>query len=411
MTIDTDQTEQLPEVLTMPLAAGPHGSVPPAFERLRRERPVARVILPSGDSAWLVTRYQDITRIGSDRRFSRDLTAAGSVRVAGDDFNSVKGGIFNLDPPDHTRVRHVLQRYFSPAAAGALQPVIAGHAHRLIDAMQAGPNPVDLMNAYAFPLGLYMASEVMGVPVAQRRQIVPDLHVQTDWAQEPSIIGASTQRLMAFADEVIQAKRDEGLSQRGPVTALIQAQDRGEITAEELRGTVMYLFLTSAEPVAGPTAVAVYTLLRHPGVLGRVLSGNTDELWDQAVREVLRYHHNAVDSLPRVATEDVEVSGVLIRKGESVITPWISASCDPEFFKEPEKFRTDRPGSEHAEVTFGSGPHFCLGANIARMHLKTALRTLWSRLPDLSLAVKHEDIAWEPAHYFFTRPVELTVSW
>ncbi|WP_405166500.1 cytochrome P450 [Nocardia sp. NBC_01499] len=310
-------------------------------------------------------------------------------------------------------MRRVLQRYFSPAAAVSLQPIIAGHANRLLDAMQAGPNPTDLMSAYAFPLALHMACEVMAVPVEQRRKIIPDIHVQMDLTQQSAIIGASTQRMMEFADEVLESKRAQGATLDDPIGALICANDVGDITAEELRGTVMYLFLTSAEPVTGPTAVAVYTLLRHPDILrARPPDNDTpNDFWEQAVREILRLHHNSATSLPRVATEDVEIAGVTIHKGDSVITPWIAASCDPQQFKTPEKFRLGRGRGEHCEVTFGTGPHFCLGANIARMHLTTALQTLWSRLPELTLAVKHEDIAWEPPDFLFTRPVELPVSW
>ncbi|KAA8885659.1 cytochrome P450 [Nocardia colli] len=412
MTMLERPDEPLPDVLTMPLPDGPHGLEPSIFHRLRRERPVAKVVLPSGDQVWLLTRFGDITAIGSDRRFSRDLTMSGSVRLVGDDFNSVRGGIFNLDPPDHTRVRRTIQKFFSPTAATELQPVIAAHANRLIDAMTAGPNPTDLMRQYAFPLALHMACEVMAVPVEQRRKIIPDIHVQMDLTQESAIIGASTQRMLEFADEVLDSKRAQGAAPDDPISTLIHAHDAGDITTEELRGTVMYLFLTSAEPVTGPTAVAVYTLLRHPDILRSPLRDEApDRFWDQVVREVLRLHHNSATSLPRVATEDVEIAGVTIAKGDAVITPWIAASCDPSQFKAPDKFRPTRSRGEHSEVTFGTGPHFCLGANIARMHLKTALHTLWSRLPELTLAVRHEDIAWEPPEFLFTRPVELPVSW
>ncbi|MEU9708438.1 cytochrome P450 [Streptomyces sp. NPDC047967] len=403
--------QALPHPLPLPLPDGAHGMAPPYFERLRRERPVARVSLPSGENAWLITRYQDATAIGSDRRFSRDLTAAGTIRLPREDFNSVKGGIFNLDPPRHTTVRRILQPYFSPAAAHALRDSITGYAHELIDSLEAGPNPTDLMNAYAFPLALMMACKVMAVPVEQRRTIVPETRTQMDWRQDSALIGPSTQRLMAFADDVIAAKRAEGPTDRDPIGALIRTQASGDIDADELRGTVMYLFLTSAEPLTGPTGVGVYTLLRHPAILARLRAEPNDALWDEAVRELLRFHHNSATSLPRLALEDVEVGGVLIRRGELVITPWLAATWDPAHYKDPEKFRLGRAAAERPEITFGSGPHFCLGANIAVMHLHVALRILWERLPELSLAVRHMDVAWEPPDFLFTRPVELPVTW
>ncbi|MGX1773787.1 cytochrome P450 [Nocardia brasiliensis] len=292
-----------------------------------------------------------------------------------------------------------------------MRPRIIEHADRLLDQIVEGPNPTDLMHTYAFPLALQMACEVMAVPVEQRRTIVPDVQNQVDWTQQSAIVGASTHRLLTFADEVIAAKRTHTDGADDPIIALIRAHARDEISADELRGTVMYLFLTSAEPVTGPTGLAVYTLLRHPAVLRSVLEHDTDEKWDEAVREILRYHHNSMTSLPRKAVEDVEIAGVLIRKGDSVITPWIAATWDPDHYKAPEKFRLGRARTEHPEVTFGTGPHFCLGFNIARMHLAVALRTLWTRLPDLTLAVKHADVAWEPPEFLLTRPVELPITW
>ncbi|MFC4036282.1 cytochrome P450 [Streptomyces polygonati] len=171
----------------------------------------------------------------------------------------------------------------------------------------------------------------------------------------------------------------------------------------------MYLFVTSAEPVTGPVTTGVYTLLRHPEQLARVL--RDPGLWPTAVTELLRLHHNGMTSMPRVALTDTELHGVLIRAGDAVVTPWVAATWDPEHFKQPDRFRLDRSTQEDPAITFGTGPHFCLGVNMARMFLETALSTLFEDLPDLTLAAKHEDIAWEPDTYLFTRPVELPVTW
>ncbi|MFB7746252.1 cytochrome P450 [Streptomyces sp. NPDC056132] len=401
----------LPDPLALPLPDGEHGMAPAVFDQLRRQRPVAKVVLPSGEEAWLLTRHADIIAVGSDRRFSRDLTAGGTIQLPREDFNSVKGGIFNLDPPRHGLVRRILQPYFSPASAHELRGTITGYAHQLIDSLEAGPNPADLMSAYAVPLALMMACEVMAVPVEQRRAIMPETRAQMDWRQSSALIGASTQRLMGFADDVIAAKRAQGQSGQDPISALIRAQNAGDIDTDELRGTVMYLFLTSAEPVTGPTAVGVYSLLRHPEILTRLRTTASDDLWEQAVRELLRFHHNSATSLPRRALTDLDISGVTIRRGDLVITPWIAATWDPKHYKNPEKLRLGRAARERPDITFGNGPHFCLGANIAVTHLHCALRTLWDRLPQLTLAVRHIDIAWEPPEFLFTRPVELPITW
>lgn len=114
---------------------------------------------------------------------------------------------------------------------------------------------------------------------------------------------------------------------------------------------------------------------------------------------------------PAIALDDTELHGVRIRAGDAVVTPWVAATWDPEHYKQPERFRLDRSTREDPAITFGTGPHFCLGVNIARLYLQTALSTLFTQLPELALAAKHEDIAWEPDTYLFTRPTELPVTW
>lgn len=415
MTVASSRSEtrtELPEILRWPFPSGPHGTAPPLYATLREQRPVARVELPSGGWAWMLTRRADITLVGSDRRFSRNLTHGDGVRIAGDDFNAVPGGIFNLDPPDHTRVRRIVQRFFNPEAARRLRPTIAGRAHGLIDAMDSGINPADLYPAYATPLALHLACDMMSVSMEQRRKIIPDLHDQVDFARDSALIATSTRNILEFAAEVIEAKRAEWAgADNDPISALIDARNRDEISEQELHGTVMYLFVTSAEPVLGPVVVGVYTLTRYHNQLDQLLTRASDELWDTAVWELVRYHHNGLISLPRMAVEDVVLHGVTIKAGDAVLTPWVAATWDPAHYHKPDRFWIFRAPEEDPAITFGTGPHFCLGANIARTYLHTALRTLFERLPELAVAVKHADIAWEPDHFIFTRPIELPVTW
>jgi cytochrome P450 len=211
---------------------------------------------------------------------------------------------------------------------------------------------------------------------------------------------------------VIEAKRAASTqADSDPIAALIAAQRQGDISEQELHGTVMYLFVTSAEPVTGPVAVGVYTLTRHPDQLDQLKTHADDALWDAAVWELVRYHHNSLISLPRMAIEDLTLHGVRIKAGDAIVTPWVAATWDPEHYHEPERFSIHRSPKEEPAITFGTGPHFCLGANIARMYLHTALRTLFERLPGLTPAAQHEDITWEPDEFLFTRPTTLPITW
>jgi tRNA-dependent cyclodipeptide synthase len=392
-------------VLRWPLPFGEHGTPPPLFARLRAERPVCPLEMPSGQRMWLLTRRDDILRAAADPRLSRDLTYEGAPRIAGDDFNAIPGGIFNLDPPAHTRVRRILQPLYQRGAVEAMRPMIAAHAAELLDAMDAGPNPADLVAAYASPLALRVSCEVLRIPLEQRRTYLSLFRTQTDYTADPAEIGASTEAITELSDSIV-AGRQEPPDPGEPLGALILAHRDGVISRDELVGTVAYLLVTGADPVVGPLATGTLTLLRHRDQLDEVLAD--PGLWPAAVEEILRYHHNGFLSNPRVALEDVEIRGVTVRAGEAVVTPFLAALWDPEHVRDPHRFRIRRSGD--ATAGFGHGPHHCLGSSLARVHLATALEALFTRHPDLTLAVRAEDVPWEE-EMLFARPALLPVTW
>ncbi|MFB7645759.1 cytochrome P450 [Streptomyces sp. NPDC056084] len=402
MSVDVER--MLP--LQYPFTPGPLGTPPPVLDWARKHHPVCPVRLPSGTQVWMITRRSDIAQVLTDPRFSRDLVYQGAPRFVGEDFTSMAGGIFNLDPPDHTRVRHVISRFYTRAEVETYRPMVERHAARLLDAMADGPNPADLVPAYAAPLPLAVSSEILRVPVEQRETYLAYFRTQTNLAVPPEEIAAATKAVIAFTSEVIEAKRREGAAEQGPIEALIQAEAAGQISEQELQGTVAYLFVTGSEPLVSPLGTGVVTLLLHGGQLKECIKD--PDLWPKAVEEVLRYHHNGVLGMPRVATEDVTLHGVTMRKGDGVCTPMLGATWDPEHYRNPAKFNIHR--HTDAAATFGAGPHFCLGAALTRMFLHTAYQALFARFPSLFLAVPEDDIPWE-LDLFFTKPAVLPVAW
>lgn len=394
--------------LQYPFTPGELGTPPPVLDWARKHRPVCPVRLPSGTQVWMVTRKDDITRILTDARFSRDLVHEGAPRFVGEDFTSMAGGIFNLDPPDHTRVRHVISRFYTRAGVEAYRPMVRRHANRLLDAMAEGPNPADLVPAYAAPLPLEVSSEILCVPVEQRETYHSFFRTQTNLAVSPQEVAAATKAVIEFTGEVIEAKRRTKTENRaeGPIEALIQATADEEISETELQGTVAYLFVTGSEPLVSPLGTGVVTLLVNPLELRDCL--NAPSLWPKAVEELLRYHHNGVLGMPRIATEDVRLHDVSIAKGDGVCTPMLGATWDPAHYRNPAKFNIHRRTGGTA--TFGAGPHFCLGASLSRMFLHTAYQALFARFPTLLLAVPEYDIPWE-LDLFFTKPAMLPVAW
>ncbi|MFF2617103.1 cytochrome P450 [Kitasatospora sp. NPDC058046] len=393
------------DILQWPLPAGEHGTPPPLYATLRRERPVCPLRMPSGQTTWLLTRHDDITGVLTDPRFSRDLVYPGAPRLIGEDFNSVPGGIFNLDPPRHTRVRQILNPLFNRRAAERYSTAIAAHAEDLLTAMAGGSNPADLVSAYTAPLALRVSCGLLRIPADRRQALHGCFREQTSQNADRTDVSAATEQIGALAAEIV-ADKWSAPDPTEPIGALIAARQAEEITSDELHGTVSYLLVTGIEPLVSSASTGIVTLLRHPEELQSVLED--PRLWPAVVEEVLRFHHNGYLSNPRVALEDTEIRGVPIRAGESVVTPMIAATWDPDHYKHPHRFNIHR--RTDGSRTFGAGPHFCLGASLARAHLRIAFEALFTRFPRLILAIDADELPWDEDN-LFTRPLVLPVAW
>ncbi|GBG40587.1 tRNA-dependent cyclodipeptide synthase [Mycobacterium montefiorense] len=408
-TIGTATTDSvLP--LRYPFPPGELGTPPPVLEWARKHRPVCPVQLPSGTEVWMVTRKNNIAQVLTDPRFSRNLVHKDAPRYVGEDFTAVPGCIFNLDPPDHTRVRHVISRFYTSAGAETYRPMVEQHAARLLDAMAEGPNPADLVPAYIAPLPLAASSAILRIPIEQVQAHRRCFHAQTNPAASPEQVAAATKAVTEFTSEVIEEKLRETTNAdtaQGPIEALIQARAADLISEQELQGTVAYLLVIGSEPLVSPLGTGIATLLVNRDQLNACINDPT--LWPKAVEEVLRYHHNGgVLGLPRVATEDITLHNVTIRRGQGVCTPMLSATWDPEHYQNPAKFNIHR-GTD-ATAAFGAGPHFCLGTALTRMFLLTAYQALFAHFPTLFLAISEHEIPRE-LDLFFTGPASVPVVW
>ncbi|MFH8789249.1 cytochrome P450 [Streptomyces roseoverticillatus] len=394
-----------PLPLRYPFALGPMGTPPPVIHWARAHRPVCPVLLPSGARAWMLTRGDDIRSVLADRRFSRRLAFAGAPRVVGEDVTAVPGSLFNLDPPDHTRLRRILAPYYTRSAAAGCRPAIRGLVDEVLDAMVRGPNPCDLMEAFATPLPPRLACALLRVPRSLWEQASAGFAAQMSFADDRADVAAATAAVSDFTRRAVDLRRDDP-SRDDPLGALLSAREAGVITEEELYGTASYLLVTGGESLVSPLATGPLTLLLHPDQLLRCVS--EPSLWPGAVEEVLRYHHNGVLGLPRIALEDVELHGTLIREGDAVCATMLGATWDPAHYRNPARFNVRR--RQNADPTFGAGPHYCLGAAQARTALTVAYRALFERLPGLELAVSRREIAWDTTSMFL-RPAALPVVW
>ncbi|MGI5348905.1 cytochrome P450 [Streptomyces sp. CA-250714] len=378
------------------------------FLRTALQMPPARIRLLYGEGdCWLVTRYDDVRFVTSDPRFSRDIVGRPTPRMTRH-LIPLDRAVSFVDPPDHARVRAVVAPAFSRAGVERVRPWVESVVDGLVDDMLAAGPPADLVRYVTSPFPLEVVGEVLGAPPEDRPRL-------RDWA-DALFTRAADDAGLERAQQIKTAarayfRRLAARRRRRPaddlMTRMVEAVDAGRLDEEELLALATLIGLNGWHAVRNNVSNMVYLLLTRDELRERLLSA--PELLPQAVEELLRWipHKNGVGQ-PRIATEDVEVGGALIRRGEVVQVSYVAACRDPGRFSDPDTIDVDRQGPPH--LAFGHGPHHCVAPLLARMEAEVLLSTLLNRLPGLRLAVPREEVSWQQ-QVLIRGPVGLPVSW
>ncbi|THA46494.1 cytochrome P450 [Streptomyces sp. A1136] len=373
-----------------------------------REMPVSRIRLPHGEGdCWLVTGYDDVRFVTSDPRFSRDITGRPIPKMT-KHFVPMDRAVSFVDPPGHARVRAVVAPAFTQSSMDRLRPRAQAVLDRLVDRLVAAGPPADLVRHVTSPFPLAMVSELIGVPPADRTRM-------REWAQT-LLTRASDE---AAAERARQVKETAGsyfrelAAQRRAepqddlMSVMVAAVDDGRIDEEELLALTTLMQFNGWHAVSNNTSNMVYALLTQDGLMRRLRS--EPELVPKAVEELLRWipHKHGVGQ-PRIATEDVEVGGFVIRRGQFVYVSYVAANWDQRVYPDPARIDFERQGPRH--LAFGHGPHYCLGPLLARMESEVLLSTLISRLPGLRLTVPAQQVRWQ-TDVLIRGPVDLPVAY
>ncbi|MEV6681662.1 cytochrome P450 [Streptomyces erythrochromogenes] len=367
------------------------------YDRLRDAAPVCRITGTDGTPAWLVTRYDDVRAALADPRLSLDKSHATEGGYRGLSLPpALDANLLNMDPPDHTRIRRLVSRAFTPRRTEQLRTPIRATADRLLDAL--GPaGTADLVAAYAAPLPIVVICDLLGVPEDRRL----DFRTWTDAliAPDPSRPRAAKEAVVAmlgFFTELMAHKRsrpgDDLLSD------LIAVRDGGagdgdgdgdgargggdRLTEDELMSLAFLILFAGYENTVQLIGNAIHTLLEHPEDLARLRKDPS--ALPAAVEELARYEGPAPLAIRRFPTEDVTIAGVKVPEGETVLLSLASANRDPGRFPRPDLLDLDRDTSGH--LALGHGIHYCLGAPLARAETEIALAALLERYPVLEPA-------------------------
>jgi cytochrome P450 len=372
-----------------------------------REQPLARVRLPYGGDAWLATRYADVRTVLGDPRFSRAAAGGREDMPRATSAVEAQTGILTMDPPEHTRLRRLVAKAFTANRVRDLRPRTERIADDLLDRMIAAGPPADLVEHFALPLPITVICELLGVPTADQASF----RAWTDRALAitaftPQEIDSSRRQLREYIAGLIARRRR--VASDDLLSALVRARDDEDRLSEaEMVDLGVGLLIAGHETTANQISNFVYTLLTHPAELADLLA-DLNEL-PAAVEELLRFTPlGGSAGFARIATEDIELGGTLVRAGEAVFVEMATANRDPSVFTHANELDLKRASNPH--MGFGHGVHHCLGAQLARMELQVALYALLTRLPRLSLAIDEKDVPWRRGRRV-RGPQTLPVTW
>lgn len=382
------------------LLADPHTG----FGRLREQAPVLTASMMGGPPMWLVTRYADVRTVLTDPRFATDPATAGGpdIRAAlmaqlgmpEELTDYLAQNILNTDGADHTRLRRLVSRAFTVRRVAELRPRVEQITAGLLDGLAAagrGGAPVDLVEAFAYPLPITVICELVGIDEPERAQ-------WHRWGRELSTLDREAmpralRDMVAHVQDLIARRRAAPAGDL--LSALVQAQedDGDRLSDKEMVTMVIALVIAGHETTAHLVSNSVLALLTRPDQLARLRAGEVS--WSQAVHELMRMRGPVQLLQTRYATEDVPLGGTTIPAGGPVQAAVVSANTDPREFTDPDRLDVGREtGRGEGHLGFGQGAHYCLGAALARQEAEVALHGLFTRFPDLAPAVPARDVRW-----------------
>jgi cytochrome P450 len=350
------------------------------YRALRAQAPAHPVVMWGGIRAWLVTSYAEARALLADPRLSKDGDRISALFPSGADVlpgHSLRGHMLLKDPPDHTRLRKLAARAFTPRTVERLRPRIIQIADELLAHIPDGP--VDLIESLAMPLPLRVVSEMLGVPAAHGkdfRACVEPILTSTN----PDVLRTAEIALAELLSALIERKRAQPADD--VLTGLVEASDHTDRFTEcELLSTAFLLILAGYETTVNLIGNGVLALLRHPYQLAALRADSS--LLPGAIEEFLRFDSPINISTVRASTENVRVGAVEIPANQLVMIALLGANHDGAEFEDPDRLDVTRTPNRH--LAFGHGVHYCLGAPLARLEGEIAVERLLAKFDPIRL--------------------------
>ncbi|MCX5542108.1 cytochrome P450 [Paraburkholderia sp. CNPSo 3076] len=370
----------------------------PGYVHMLEEAPLHQVTLYDGSRAWLFTRHEDVVNVLSDRRFSSVPTDSYPMVSPGAAITKTIDHTFlRKDAPVHTVHRKMWTPYFAANRVEKMRPTIQSIVDRAIDRLLEKGPPADFVSEFALVIPSQVICSLLDVPESDHEFFQTNSTVMMTLSSKPEDIIAAKHAFDAYwLKEIERRELNPG---DDIVSELIRTQVlTGHITGKELADMSWLMLLAGHETTASMIGLSTILLLRHPDQLADMLTDPS--LTRGAVDECLRYLTVNQNGLNRVATEDVDILGTKIKKGEGIIALLSTANRDPLTFPDPQRFDIRRPTARQ-HVAFGAGFHQCLGNPLARVELQIVFDTLFRRMPTLQVAQDISEIDYKYQAFFF----------
>lgn len=384
--------------MSVDLAKRPHfpmertALAPPVeYAELREKAPIAKVTMPDGSWAWLITRFEDVRDVLASDRFTTEPSAEGYPMIAPARAELLRNEhprtLIRMDAPEHTKHRRMLTREFMLSHIDAMRPYIEDTVNELIDGIIARGRSFDLVEDLALALPTLVMCKLLGIPYEDRDFFQVRSQQKLDMKAAPDVPARATREMREYLGKLVRERMDADTTGDDVISRLVaNFVTPGHLSWEEAIATIELLLMGGHETTANMIALGTVSLLVNPDQRDELVADPA--LVKNAVEEMLRFHTIVHYNGPRVATADVEIGGTLIRQGEGVLALIAAANRDPSAFPNPDQFDIHRKVSHH--LAFSYGVHQCIGQPLARAELRIVFSTLFKRLPTLRLDTPFE---------------------
>nr|WP_315032870.1 cytochrome P450 [uncultured Chryseobacterium sp.] len=376
-----------------------------AFQELRNVEPIQKIILEDGFPVWIISKYKDVIDVLRDPRFIKSpnsLRESNNGQPRGKTIRDSASYILRRnhllanDPPVHARLRGAAQKIFNKKMIISMRSRIQQITDELIDQILEGNQEFDFINDFAFQLPIIVIAELLGLPVEDREKIkewsyiLPEVQITE---KNKQLIEDNSKAFMDYLKNIFSLRREK--PEDDLISQFVKLQETDDhISENELYSMVFLLIVAGHETTVHLISNGIYALLSHPEQLN--LLKNNPELIDSAIEEMLRFNGPILTSTMRLASEDINLKGSLIKKGEGVMVLVSSANHDEAEFYDSLRFDITRKDNKH--IAFGYGIHFCIGAPLARLECEIAISSILKRLPNLRLTSEAQSPEWRASN-------------